>query len=510
MRAILSVTIALIAIFLASCGNNKPPARLAFEDKSSLIPSPEVYGDHGALWGDFNNDALVDLIYMGHGGGPFMLSQTADHAFDDVTATSGIRSANWEYSKQRDRHGASCGDFDNDGNLDLFISHGAKRGETLGIKHDDLLRGNGDFTFSEVTRTAGTLNQFGRSRSSLWFDYNKDGWIDLYVLNLETENVMYKNNGDGTFTDVTATTGLGLKAHRAAPADFDQDGNIDLLLAWPLRLYKNDGAGHFVEIRTPNSALKGVLGFDMSWGDADNDGDLDIFVSRAQHGNMLLLINEDGHFRNLDLTAWTLDDDDISTGVSWADMDNDGLLDIVNVRSDGYFVYLNDGKLSFSVVKLDAPVPSIRHSRNGDAALADFNNDGLLDIATDDPQQYMLLQNTSNPTNNWLKLQFHGIDNNRLGIGNKVWISSKGKLIAYREYTGTTGHMRSTSCDSLHLGLGQNAAVDIRVQWLNGDESVLENVTVNQSLTISDADANAHSKSAQRPIHAAAKDGALD
>jgi hypothetical protein len=185
-------------------------------------------------------------------------------------------------------------------------------------------------------------------------------------------------------------------------------------------------------------------------------------------------------------------------------MDNDGLLDIVNVRPDGYFVYLNDSKLSFSVVKLDAPVPAIRHSRNGDAALADFNNDGLLDIATDDPQEYMLLQNASNPINNWLTLQFHGTDNNRLGIGNKVWISSNGKLIAYRGYTGTAGHMRSTSCSSLHLGLGRNAEVDIRVQWLNGYESVLENVTVNQSLTISDSDSNAHSETKQRPIHAAA------
>lgn len=498
MHRICRYTLTLIAISLAACGHDEPTARLAFEDNSSAISSIKTfdyfkrYNDYGALWGDFNNDERLDLIYTGHGKGPLMLSQTEDHEFDNVTGESGIKDSDWEYKQQADRHGASCADFDNDGNLDLFISHGAFRGKTLGVKYDELLKGKGDFTFTEITRAAGTLNHFGRGRSSVWFDYDKDGWIDLFLTNHDSNNVMYKNNGDGTFTDVTTKVGLAFSAAHAAPADFDQDGNIDLLVSWPLRLYRNDGAGHFVRLKKAEFAFNGISSFDIIWGDADNDGDLDIFVSRAHKENMLL-INEDGAFRSLESLAWTVSEDNISTGIAWGDLDNDGLLDLVNIRSDGYYVYLNDGELSFSAVKLDAPAPDIKKKRNGDAAVADFNDDGLLDIATDDPNGPMLLQNTSAPANSWLQLKFHGTNNNRLGIGNKVWVSSKGKLIAYREYTGTAGNLRSASCNPLHVGLGQTSEVDIRVQWLNGFETVLNGVKSNQSLTISD------SESEQRP-----------
>jgi enediyne biosynthesis protein E4 len=479
---------ALAAISLAGCGSDEPPRRLAFEDRSSDIPSVDVYGDYGAFWGDFNNDSYLDLVYMGHGQGPLLLAQTEDHDFENVTSGSGIRNSNWQYVKQRDRHGASCADFDNDGNLDFFISHGAKRGETLGIKYDELLKGNGDFTFTDITQLAGTMNQFGRGRSSVWFDYNNDGWIDLYALNLDSKNVMYRNNSDGTFTDVTAEANLGFPATRAAPADIDQDGDIDLLVTWPLNLYLNDGNGHFVMLKQPEFAPKGLIAYGIAWGDADNDGDLDIFAS-ARNKENVLFINDDGHFRVQASDAWKAEAKTISAGVSWGDMDNDGLTDVVNVRSDGYFVYLNEGNLSFSPVKLDAPAPAMtKESINGDAALADFNQDGLLDIASDDQNGYMLLQNKSAPVNKWLELKFEGTKNNRLGMGNKVWVSSGDKLIAFREHTGSGGDLRSGSCGPLHIGVGQNQKVDIRVQWLNGFESILHDVPVNQVLALSDSE----------------------
>lgn len=477
----------LITLLLAANGHAEPPARVAFEDISADLPSASVYGEYGALWGDFNNDERIDLIYVGHGAGPLMLAQTEDRAFEDVTGNSGIKTSEWEYKQQGDRHGASCADFDNDGNMDLFISHGAKEGQTLGIKYDELLQGKGDFTFTEITRSAGTMNQFGRGRSSVWFDYNEDGLLDLFLLNFDSKNVMYKNNGDGTFTDVTDKVGLSFPAVQAAPADFDQDGDIDLLAGWPLTLYRNNGAGQFVELKRPEFAFKGVASFGMAWGDADNDGDLDIFLSRLAKPNMLL-VNDAGQFRSVASPAFTLPSKTISTGVSWGDIDNDGLLDVVNVRSDGYYVHLNDGKLAFSSVKLDAPAPDIR-MKNGDAALADFNNDGLLDIATDDMNGYMLLKNTSAPVHNWLQLNFHGTKNNRLGFGNKVWISAHGKLLAYREYSGSAGNLRSSSCSPLQIGLAGHSDVDIRVQWLNGVESTLHNVKANQVLTLSDTDA---------------------
>lgn len=458
----------------------------SFRDASSAIPTT-FYGDYGALWGDFNNDDRIDLIYAGHGEPalPLMLAQTTEGGFENVTSSSGIKTSGWVYVQQGDRHGESCADFDNDGNLDLFISHGAKLGETIGIKFDELLRGNGDFTFSDITQSAGTLNHFGRARGGVWFDYNNDGWLDLYVLNFESNNVMYRNNADGTFTDVTAESGLAATGAQAVPADFNQDGFIDLLVAWPLRLLRNNGSGSFVELSTAAFKNKGLFAHGLAVGDADNDGDLDIFVSRLANKGMLL-VNDGFDFNLRESGAWTFAIGELSTGVSWGDMDNDGLLDLVNVRSDGYFIYRNGGGLSFSATRLDAPSPAISEFKNGDAALADFNNDGLLDIATDDLNGYMLLENESTSANHWLSLQFNGTYNNRLGIGNKIWITSKGKLIAYREYTGTSGRLRSASCSPLHLGLGENSEVDVRVQWLNGYESVLQNVSADQLLTISD------------------------
>ncbi len=499
----------LTVIMLVACDSNEPPRRLVFEDNSSAMPSYSSSNDYGALWGDFNNDERLDLIYMGHGLGPLMLLQTDDHTFVDVTGDSGIKDSDWEYKQQRDRHGASCADFDNDGIIDLFISHGAAKGETLGVKYDELLKGNGDFTFTEVTRSAGTLNHFGRGRSSVWFDYDKDGWIDLFVANVSSKNVMYKNNGDGTFTDVTTKVGLAFAAVHTAPADFDQDGNIDLLVSWPLRLYRNNGAGKFVAVDKKAFPFSGIQSFDIAWGDADNDGDLDIFLSRGHRGNMLL-INEGKSFRNFESPAWTVSSGNISTGAAWGDLDNDGLLDLVNIRSDGYYAYLNDGGLAFSAVKLNVPAAQIKQKRNGDAAVADFNNDGLLDIASDDPKRLMLLQNTSASANNWLQLNFHGTENNRLGIGNKIWISSQGELIAYREYTGTAGHLRSASCSPLHVGLGRNTGVEIRVRWLNGHETLLENVAVNRSLTVSDTDIGATPAMPQKPVHSVSAGGRDD
>ncbi len=414
-----------------------------------------------------------------------MLAQKEDNSFADVTSRSGIKTSDWVYSQQNDRHGASCTDFNNDGKLDMYISHGAQKGETLGIKYDELLRGNGDFTFSDITHSAGTLNQFGRGRASIWFDYNNDGWLDLYVTNYDSNNVMYKNNGDSTFTDVTAETGLGFSGAHAAPADFDQDGDIDLLVAWPLRLFRNNNSGKFVELTKAEFKYKDMFAYGIVWGDPDNDGDLDIFFSGLGNESMLL-INDKGTFRELEGNAWKLNGNNISTGVAWGDMDNDGFLDLVSIRSDGYFIYKNKGELSFSVVKLDAPAPAITDEKSGDAALADFDNDGLLDIATDDSNAYMLLRNETATSNHWLKLQFQGKNNNRLGIGNKIWITSKGNLVAYREYTGTPGNLRSASCNELHIGLAQNSKVDIQVQWLNGYVSVLQDVNANQLLTITD------------------------
>ncbi len=114
------------------------------------------------------------------------------------------------------------------------------------------------------------------------------------------------------------------------------------------------------------------------------------------------------------------------------------------------------------------------------------NNDGLLDIAVDDQQAYVLFENQSTYTGNWLSVEFEGLDNNYMGFGNKVWVTVDDQLIAYREYSGASGGLRSFGCGPLHIGIGEHEAVDIKVRWLNGFEASLFDVPANQALTITD------------------------
>ncbi len=487
-RLLICLTLAL----LFACSSEDPesgdePQRtvIAFKDISASLPKPAKYGDYGALWGDFNGDGLLDLIYMGHGKGPLLLEQDSSGGFIDVTANSGIRNSNWKYTQQNDRHGGSCADFNNDGIADLFIGHGAKKGETLGIKYDELLRGNGDYTFTTVTQESGALNQYGRGRMGSWVDYDNDGWLDLYISNFRSANVMLKNNRDGTFSDVTDDTGLGYLGVRAAWADYDGDGHVDVLLGSPLKLYRNNGEGAFVDTSQALVGNRKVFAFSFSWGDIDNDGDLDVIVGRLNNESHLY-INNDGEFSRLSVAALELQSNEMITGVAMADIDNDADLDIIRAGTHGHSVYLNQGKFRFQLLQIQGRETNPEDMYNGDLAVADFNRDGLVDIATDDLASYMLFENMSSVSNHWLQLRFRGETNNAMGFGARVWVSAGGELLAYRQYSGSPAAMKSSGCSPLHIGLGQHQSVDVRILWLNGEETRLIGVDVDQIIDVSE------------------------
>lgn len=467
-----------------------------FKDVSVDIPFPEIFGDYGSLWGDFNNDNLLDLIYMDHGKGVLMLQQDISGKFLNVSSNAGLKYSDWQYPQQGDRHGGSCADYNNDGNIDLFIAHGAMRGDTLGVKYDELLQGNGDFTFVDVTHSTGTLNHYGRGRIGLWVDYDNDGWLDLYIANHQTNNIMYKNNGDGTFTDITDALGVGFLQSRAAWADYDMDGHIDLLLAWPLKLLRNTGQGYFEDVTKQTLKYEWIFGFGLAWGDFDNDADMDVFISRLGLRS-LLLINDKGIFSPLENYAenfidnlggydWDYVEGEVGTGVSWGDFDNDGDIDLFHVRSDGFTLYNNHLHGKFTPQKLGGPLPAIKEKYHGDAAVGDFNNDGLIDVAIDYLKGHVLLKNDSLVNGNWLKIRFNGAFNNTMGIGNKIWITKNEKLISYREYMGASSGLNSFGCGPVHVGLGNAKTVDIKVQWPNGYISSYYDVSSNKVIEIVD------------------------
>ena len=164
------------------------------------------------IWGDINNDGLLDLIVPTHGliqsGGPFVYLNNAGNTLTDIRATSGITSD----PAFHDWHGFSFGDYDGDGNLDLYISLGAKQG-TL-VKTDLLFKGRGDGTFENVSQCAGLETSTNRGRCGFWVDYDNDGKLDLFMKNFKGANRLYKNNGDGTFTQVANAAGAGQRHAR--------------------------------------------------------------------------------------------------------------------------------------------------------------------------------------------------------------------------------------------------------------------------------------------------------
>ncbi|MGH9921671.1 MAG: FG-GAP repeat domain-containing protein, partial [Nitrososphaerales archaeon] len=179
-----------------------------------------ISDDTTLTWGnpalvDFNSDGYLDIVLSNHIDTPHFYKNNADATFSDIYDSTGIiqeipegkghEFATWGY---KDQHGFAWGDYNNDGILDLYIAMGACEGTCFEEKFDYLYEGNGEGKFRDITSTAGTMNVNGRARSASWIDYDNDGYLDLFVINMWSDSVLYHNNGDGTFTDVTAVTGL--------------------------------------------------------------------------------------------------------------------------------------------------------------------------------------------------------------------------------------------------------------------------------------------------------------
>ena len=234
---------------------------------------------YGLSWGDFNNDTFIDVFIINHGVNPPSLYQNlGDGAFKDITNQAGLNISG-------DFHGASWGDFDNDGDLDLYQVLGAFGGH--GAKTNYLFQNNGNGLFTDIASSAGLQDPKGRGRTPLWLDYNNDGKLDLFIANLrrvDGPSVLLRNEGSGLFSDVTESAGLqGIEsAEGVYIADINSDGILDLLLAgWRIYLYLNNGDGTFKKVTSASglSTVKNV--HDLALGDYDNDGDIDIFVARG-------------------------------------------------------------------------------------------------------------------------------------------------------------------------------------------------------------------------------------
>jgi hypothetical protein len=493
----------------------------------------ETAGAGGALF-DVDGDGWLDLFLVNgryRDGRPepdqprhALYRNNGDGTFRDVTATSGLGSG----------YGMGCAvaDTDGDGDRDLYVT---QYGKNL------LYRNDGGGKFTDVTARAGVAAQ-GWSTSAAFADMDGDGDLDLYVARYlrftpgstrelcDVEGVqvacppryyegqsgiLYRNNGDGTFADVTAASGVTHPEGKGLGClwwDPDDDGDEDLYIAndgVANNLYRNDGKGRFTDVAlvagaaySPSGSAEGSMGVDA--GDANGDGRLDLYIGNFQNETDALYRNEgDGRFTYATAETGLADATypTLTFGVGFLDYDNDGWLDLLAVNGhvqdaiaridpNAAFpqprqLFRNQGEGRFVDVSAEAGPAILAPAVGRGAAFGDWDNDGDMDVVvTNNGGSAMLLRNEAPRQHHWLSLRLIGRAPNRDAIGARVRLKAGGKVQVRSVRSG--GSYASASDPRLHFGLGDAATVDaVEIRWPGGAVTRHRNLPTDRQITLS-------------------------
>jgi len=519
----------------------------------------------GALWGavggaaaavgDFNGDGFDDIYVTSSREGSLNRLYRNNHgrSFTDVAEAAGVARLNTGHHATTD---ALWLDYDNDGALDLFV---------LRLGSNVLFRNTGG-AFTDVTEAAGLGARRMNPFAAVAFDYDNDGDLDLLVggyfpdevdlFQVHTtrflfdalddaqnggSKVLYRNNGDGTFTDATALAGIVDTGWTLdiGHGDYDGDGWQDVYIANDFgtdRLLRNDGHGRFVDVTRRAIGRDTKKGMNADFGDYDNDGWLDIYVTNIAEPplnecNMLWHNSGDGTFLDVAEETGTCDAD-WGWGAKFVDVDNDGRLDLyvanglISAGKESYWnaltqlllrpgfemtdaaqwpdmagmswagyeqkrLFHNRGADGFAETAVSAGVGNLKDGRG--VALLDIENDGALDMfVTNWNQEPILYRNEGRRKtgNNFVGLKLRGTVSNKSAIGARV-TATTGGLAQIREVNDGNGYAAQSSF-TVHFGLGRARTVDrLEIKWPSGARQVLTNVAANQILTLAEETVNA-------------------
>jgi len=490
---------------------------------------------------DYDGDGYLDVYLVGGAAIPSLQKETPvywnrlfhnnhDGTFTDVTEKAGLAGAGYG-------SGVAVGDYDNDGWPDLFLAN---------VTGNQLFHNNGDGTFTEVTAKAGVggAKLDGKKMWSVgagWFDYNNDGLLDLFVVNYcnwevnkdpycsakegtrgychpryyaPMHNTLYRNNGDGTFTDVSEEVGIAQylgKGMSVTFADYDGDGYLDAFVANDTTqnfLFHNLKGKKFEEVGltagvgyTPYGVARSGMGADFR--DVNNDGLPDIWHVAVEREKFPLYINDGkGSFDDrttasglgvtADMSGW---------GNGIVDFDNDGWKDLFVARSNvmdniseinperqypepnSVFRNMGNGKFE-DVSSTTGPDFQLAAPHRG-VAFGDLDNDGRVDMVVsvlNGPAK--LFHNISENKNHWILLKLVGTKSNRMGIGAQIHITMEDGKSQWNEVTTAVGYA-SSSDSRVHFGLGKNERIkEVEIRWPSGIKQVLQDVSVDRILTI--------------------------
>ncbi len=486
---------------------------------------------------DYDNDGFLDIYFVNGRWHPdisdnrgrnlkgklrnALYRNNGDLTFTDVTAKAGVGGTEDGYGMA-----ASAADYDNDGYLDLYVCNYGK---------NVLFHNNKDGTFTDVTEKAGVASP-GWALAAPWFDVNGDGFLDLFVVHyLEYDkgafqrmgayykadnfpgplsypgqpDTLFRNNGDGTFTDITKESGLWEPTGRgmgAVACDLDGDGDTDLYVtndAMANNCWINDGTGHFKDMATENGTAFGEGGQGVSSmgpfvGDVDRNGMLDILVPDMGYSCLMLQVTK-GFF--MDVTAQSgvalLCGQYTGWGGLLNDYDNDGYLDLFIANGDPHHLYVEeatlaryDGKGKFvDVTAASGEFFRTKHVGRG-AAFADFDNDGDIDILLNTIQGTpFLLRNDGGNRQNWLTVIPVRSDTGTVAIGSTITVKANGMTLI-QPALGVNGYL-TTSDPRPHFGLGRATQADsVEIAWPDGRKRVFQNVPANQILKVLSSLAN--------------------